>query len=353
MSATPFDHPLLGRLLGDHEVAAQFSAEAEIAQMTVFESALAVAEGAEGVIPAESAAAIAGSLAAFQPDMAAIAEATARDGVPTIELIRQMRGHVGAPHGEHIHFGATSQDVIDTGLMLRLRPALATLARRLGVLIERLEHLAAREADRQLMGRTRMQDALPITAGARIEAWSLPLGRHRERLVELRPRLLVLQFGGAVGTLDKLGDKGRAVSERLASHLELGLPARSWHTQRDNLAELAGWLSLVSGTLGKLGEDVGLMALMGEVVLEGTGGSSAMPHKQNPVKAEALVALARYNATLVSGAHQALPAELERSGAGMMLEWLVVPQMVVATAAALRTGIDLVGSITSMGTGHG
>src|SRR5690606_13415398 len=173
------------------------------------------------------------------------------------------------------------------------------------------------------------------------------------RLVELRPRVLVLQFGGAVGTLDKLGAKGRAVAERMAAHLELGLPVRSWHTQRDNLAELGGWLSLVSGTLGKLGQDIALMALSGEVALDGTGSSSAMPHKQNPVKAEVLVALARYNATLVSGMHQALVSEQERSGAAWTLEWMVLPQMVVAAGAALRTAIDLVGSIKSMGAGHG
>lgn len=355
MSVSPFDHPLLSRLLGDGEIAAQFSAEAEIAQIAVFESALAVAEGAEGVIPAEAAAAIAGRLTSFEPDMAAIAEATARDGVVTVELVRQMRAHVGAPHGELLHFGATSQDAIDTSLVLRLRPVLATLAQRLGALIDALEQLAARDGDRPLMGRTRMQDALPITAGTRIEQWSLPLARHRERLVELRPRVLVLQFGGAVGTLDKLGSKGRAVAERMASRLSLGLPQRSWHTQRDNLAELAGWLSLVTGTLGKMGQDVALMAMnpVAEVSLEGTGGSSAMPHKQNPVAAEVLVALARLNATLVAGMHQALVSEQERSGAAWTLEWLVLPQMLVATGAALRTATGLAGAITSMGGTHG
>ena len=353
MSVTPFNHPLLGRLLGDGEVAAQFSAEAEIAQMTVFESALAVAEGAEGVIPPDAAAAIASRLASFEANMAALAEATARDGVVAVEFVRQLRAHVGEPHGAHVHFGATSQDVIDTALVLRLRPVLATLGQRLNSLVAELEQLSAREGARPLMGRTRMQDALPITAGARIEAWSLPLARHRERLVELRPRVLVLQFGGAVGTLDKLGAKGRSVAERMAAHLDLGLPKHSWHTERDGLVELAGWLSLLTGTLGKMGQDIALMALAGEVALEGTGGSSAMPHKHNPVKAEMLMALARYNATLVAGMHQALVSEQERSGAAWTLEWLVLPQMVVAAAAALRTAIELARSIKSIGAGHG
>jgi 3-carboxy-cis,cis-muconate cycloisomerase len=196
---------------------------------------------------------------------------------------------------------------------------------------------------------------VPITVSARVETWSLPLGRHLERLHDIRPRLLVLQFGGAAGTLDKLGSKGRAVADRMAALLGLRLPIRSWHSQRDSLAEFASWLSLVTGTLGKIGEDIALMAqnAVGEIVLEGGGASSAMPHKQNPVKAEVLVALARYNATLLSAMHQGLVHEQERSGAAWTLEWLTLPQMAVATGAALRTAAELLGSVRSIGTDHG
>lgn len=355
MSAALGDHPLLGGLLGDEEVAAQLSADADLLQMTVFESALAIAEGAEGAIDKDAAAAIAQALATFTPDVTAIRAGAAKDGVTVPELVRQMRAHIGDPYGRLLHFGATSQDVIDTSLVLRLRAILMLFEARLQRLAATLVSLDEQFGDVVLMGRTRMQDALPITASDRIAAWTAPLSRHLARLDELRPRLLVLQFGGPVGTLTELGDKAAAVSRRLADALELNLPQRSWHTQRDTVAELASWLSLVTGSLGKLGEDVALMAqnAIGEIALDGGGASSAMPHKQNPVQAEVLVALARYNATLLGGMHQALIHEQERSGAAWTLEWLVLPPMLTTTGAALRLANDLAGSIKGMGKTDG
>jgi 3-carboxy-cis,cis-muconate cycloisomerase len=196
-----------------------------------------------------------------------------------------------------------------------------------------------------------MQDALPIKVADRIGAWRAPLLRHLARIEEIAPRLLVLQLGGAVGTRDKLGGKGAAVAARLAYQLDLAVPAHAWHTQRDGLAEFAGWLSLVTGSLGKLGADVALMAQAagGEIALRGGGGSSAMPHKSNPVAAEVLVALARYNATLVSAMHAALVHEQERSGSAWTLEWLALPQMIMTAAAALRTAGSLLADVESLG----
>ena len=244
---------------------------------------------------------------------------------------------------------------MDTALVLGLKSVLERLEGRLRVLLADLDALSSRFGARSLMGRTRMQDALPVSAGHRIAAWSAPLSRHLSRLAELRPRLLVPQFGGAVGTLDKLGARGAAVSAALAGELGLGVPSANWHTQRDGVAEYANWLSLVSGALGKLGQDVLLMAQnsVGEIVLEGGGGSSAMPHKHNPVRAEVLVSLARYNATLLPAMHHALVAEQERSGAAWTLEWLTLPQMSVTCGASLRTAIELVGSIRGMGEPDG
>jgi 3-carboxy-cis,cis-muconate cycloisomerase len=353
MAVSPFDHPLYRDLLGDDEVAGHFAGEREWAQYVRFETALARAAAAEGLIPEAAAEAIA--TAVFHPDETAIRAATARDGVPIPEFVRQLRQHVGERYAAHVHFGATSQDVIDTGLVLRLGTVADILDRRLADLVAAFEHLASRFGDHRLMGRTRMQDALPITVGSRVETWSLPLARHRVRLQELRPRLLVLQFGGAVGTLEKFGARGGAVAKRLAINLGLGLPQRSWHTQRDGLVEFAGWLSLLTGSLGKFGADVALMAqnAIAEIELEGGGGSSTMPHKSNPVRAEALVALALYNATLLPAMHHALVAEQERSGAAWTAEWLTLPQMAVATGAALRTAMALAGSIRGMGTRNG
>jgi 3-carboxy-cis,cis-muconate cycloisomerase len=351
MSATPFDSHLLSGLLGDEEAASYFTAEAELREMILFEEALALAEGEEGIIPVAAASFIADQISTFEPDIAAIRNATARDGVIGVEFVRQLRDWVGAPHGAHVHFGATSQDLVDTALVRRLRPLLAVLEQRIEQVLGALDHLDHRFGGQEIMARTRMQDAIAIHASDRIASWCGPLRRDLERLHQLAPRLLVLQFGGAAGTLDKLGDRGPAVAARLAEKLNLGMPPGAWHSQRDNLAEFGGWLSMVSGSLGKIGVDIGLMAQnrAGEIALSGTGASSAMAHKANPVAAEVLVALARHNATLVGGMHQALVHEQERSGAAWTLEWLTLPQMAITTAASLRTAHHLLHSVTRMG----
>ncbi|MGX8013041.1 3-carboxy-cis,cis-muconate cycloisomerase [Mesorhizobium sp. ORM8.1] len=349
MTVSPFDHPLLSGLVGDEEAARHFSVEADIDAMLGFEQALAQAEAACGVIPNEAEAAIVKALASFRPDTAKLKAGVTKDGVVVPELVRQIRATVGAQYGEFVHFGATSQDVIDTSLVLRLCQVIDHIGLLLGENIVRLTGLEQEFEGKALMAVTRMQPAIPITVGDRLAAWRAPLERHQLRLAEVSGRLLVVQFGGAAGTLEKLGGKAAAVRAALAAKLGLG-DAPQWHSQRDALAEFAGWLSLVTGSLGKFGQDVALMAQAGtEVKLSGGGGSSAMPHKQNPVKAEALVALARFNAVQLSGMHQALVHEQERSGAGWMLEWLILPQMVVATAGALRLAAELAGQIESLG----
>jgi 3-carboxy-cis,cis-muconate cycloisomerase len=351
MTATPFDHPLLSALLGDDEIAPYFSADAELAEFCAFEAALAHAEAAEGVIPAQAAEAIAHACKSFTPDLAAIRAAAARDGVPVPEFVRQLRGLVPEPFREHLHFGSTSQDLVDTALVRRLAPVLELFGARLAAIIACLDELDRGFGQASMMARTRMQQAIPITVADRLAEWRGPLPRHLERLSQLRPRLLVLQFGGAAGTLDRLGGKGPAVARRLAAALDLGAPDRSWHSQRDGLGELAGWLALVAGSLGKIGADIALMAQneVGEIALAGGGTSSAMPHKSNPVAAEVLVALARHAATLAGGMQQALVHEQERSGAAWTLEWLTLPQLVMSTGAALGTTQNLLGRITRLG----
>ncbi|MDX8513003.1 3-carboxy-cis,cis-muconate cycloisomerase [Mesorhizobium captivum] len=349
MTVSPFDHPLLSGLLGDEEAARHFSLEADIAAMLSFERALAEAEAECGLITHDAADAIVKVLASFRPDTAKLHAGVATDGVVVPELVRQIRAAVGGQYGEFVHFGATSQDVIDTSLVLRLRAAIDHIGLLLSENIVRLANLEEEFGGRPLMAVTRMQPAIPVTVGDRIASWRAPLERHQQRLKEQSGRLLVVQFGGAAGTLDKLGDKGAAVRAALAAKLGLG-DAPQWHSQRDALAEFASWLSLVTGSLGKFGQDIALMALTGAgIKLAGCGGSSAMPHKQNPVKAEALVALARFNATQLAGMHQAQVHEQERSGAAWTLEWLLLPQMVVATAAALTFAAELAGQIESLG----
>jgi 3-carboxy-cis,cis-muconate cycloisomerase len=337
MSVSPFDSPILSALLGDAEVAAHFSVEADIRAMLAFESALAHAQSTVGLIPAEAAARIAEVCVSWSPGIAALAKGAARDGVVAPELVKLLRAQVGAPHDKQVHRGATSQDVVDTSLVLRLKPILALFEARLLALAERLRELSRTQGAVKLMGRTRMQRALPIHVADKLRAWREPLERHLTRLGELRPRLLVVQFGGAVGVRGDLDGEGEAVVAQLARLLQLHA-GPCWHVERDALAELASWTSLVSGSLGKIGVDVALMAQneIGEVKLAEGGGSSAMPHKSNPVRAETLIALARFNAAMLGAQHQTLVHENERSGAAWTLEWLVLPQMIVATGAALR-----------------
>ncbi|MFO1106783.1 MAG: 3-carboxy-cis,cis-muconate cycloisomerase [Amaricoccus sp.] len=347
MGTAIFDHPWLGGLVSDPETEALLGPEAEIAAMIDFERALAAAEAACGVIPAAAASRIGAALEGFRPDLAALRSATARDGVVVPDLVRQLRAAAGE-NGASLHFGATSQDVIDTALILRLKPLVGLWRSRLRALDHALGILAERFGDKRLMGRTRMQAAIPITAGDRIAAWRGPLPRHLARLDALERDLLVLQFGGAAGTLEKLGPQAGAVRAALADRLGLG-DAPQWHSQRDRIAALADWLALVAGTLGKLGQDVALMAQGGEIRLSGGGKSSAMAHKQNPVAAESLVALARFTAVQVGGLHQAMIHEQERSGGAWTLEWLLLPPTLLATGAALVTAQTLVGAVTEIG----
>ena len=188
-----------------------------------------------------------------------------------------------------------------------------------------------------MVARTRFQQAIPTTFGLKVAGWLAPLLRHRQRLAELLPRLLVVQLGGAAGNLAALGDRGVEVMEDLARELGLACPPMPWHSQRDGLIELAGWLSLVTGSLGKLGQDVLLLAQneVGEIREADGGGSSTMPQKSNPIRAEALVTLARSNATLVAGMHQAALHAHERDGAAWQLEWKILPDMVLAAGSAL------------------
>jgi 3-carboxy-cis,cis-muconate cycloisomerase len=202
-----------------------------------------------------------------------------------------------------------------------------------------------------MMGRTRMQVALPISVSDRIATWSLPMGRHLERLRSLRHQVEALQFGGAVGNRSDLECKGDAVATVMAKSLGLADPPRSWHAMRETVADYAGWLSLVTGTLGKFGQDICLMVQQGveDVTLSGGGASSAMPHKQNPVLAELLVTYGRFNATQVAGMHHALIHEQERSGAAWTLEWMILPTMVATTGKALLVAQELQGKIARLG----
>lgn len=341
----------LDLLLTDPDLGALLSAEADLTAMTTIEVALARACGEHGLIPENAALAIELAAADFEPDTARLAEDTLRDGVVVAGLVKQLRALVGDEYGAHVHFGATSQDVIDTALALRLRNILTLFGARLERLGGTLAALEDRFGANRLMGRTRMQAAIPITAGDRLAVWHGLVGRVLARLDGVRQANLILSLAGPAGTSDKFGAKIGNVRETLAGLLQLSVPDYVPHAARDRFALLGGWLSEVTGALGKIGQDVALMAQneIGEIRLSSAGGSSAMAHKQNPVLAEVLVTLARYNAVQLSGLHQALVHEQERSGAAWTLEWLILPQMLNATGAALVHAQSMLDAIERIG----
>ncbi|MBC8718667.1 3-carboxy-cis,cis-muconate cycloisomerase [Ochrobactrum sp. Marseille-Q0166] len=349
MGLSAFDHPFLSGLFADPDIATFFSADADIAAMLRFETALAEAEAECDVIDRETAKAIVTQLSGFSPNMALLAQGMAKDGVVIPELVRQLRQAVGGEPAEKVHFGATSQDVIDTSLILRVKAATHIITERLSAIAAGLSALAERDGHNSLMGYTRMQAAIPITSGQRIATWKAPLERTLTRISDFSQTGFAVQFGGAAGTLEKFGDRGDAVRAALARKLAL-IDQPQWHSQRDALAEFASLLSLITGSLGKFGQDVALLAEAGqEIQLTGGGGSSAMPHKQNPVAAELLVTLARFNASQLAAQHHALVHEQERSGAAWMLEWLTLPQMVMATGVALQAALALIERIKQLG----
>lgn len=339
MAVTPFDSRIWRDLYGDAEVSALFTDSAEIRAMLLFEGALARAQGRFGMIPETAAAAIGRASETVMLDPAALAEGATRSGISAPALVEAFREAMGAPeHAAYVHFGSTSQDVIDTGLVLRLRRALDIIDVRLATLTDLLGDLAKREAETVMSARTWSQIATPTTLGAKIAVWRSGLSRSRTRIAELRPRSIRLSCAGAVGTLAAMGERGPEVARELAKDLDLAHDETPWHAARDGIAELGGALTLVTGALGKFGAD--LTALTASEVREvraGAGGSSStMPHKANPVGPEALVALARANAGIVGRLYEAQIHGQERQGAAWALEWLTLPQIVVATAAALR-----------------
>ncbi len=335
-SVSPFDSGLFRELLSDAEAARWLGDDAAIRAMLRVEGELALAQADCGLIPAEAAQAIADTAAGLVLPALKLATGTAGAGVPVPALVKALKQALPAEQARWVHFGATSQDIVDTALVLNCRGLLGLYRTRLEHTITALAALAQTHRHTLVAGRTRSQQAVPMSFGYKVAGWLAPLLRQRERLDQLEPRLLRVQLAGAVGTLAAMGEPAADVNRQLAQRLGLA-PAPGWHTQRDSLAELAGWLSLTTGQLGKIGQDWLWLSQseVGEIGFSNGGGSSTMPQKCNPVNAEIMVALARHNAGLVGQFHQALVQEHERSGSAWTQEWLVLPAMLMTTAVAL------------------
>lgn len=270
------------------------------------------------------------------------------NGVPVPALVSAFRKAMQAPdHAQYLHWGATSQDIIDTALILRLRQVVTILGERLTDLIGRLGRLAGDHADLPMAARTYAQVATPTSFGAVVAAWGRPLLRLLDRLDEVRARLLVVSLSGAAGTLSVMGKDGPQVRAALAEGLGLSDPGASWHSERDRMAEFAAWMTALTGALGKMGEDLILLTQSGveEVSLGVGGASSTMPQKSNPVGPSVLAALARMTVGLNANMQGAVLHRQQRDGVAWFTEWLSLPQICIGTGRALALAGDLTATV--------
>jgi 3-carboxy-cis,cis-muconate cycloisomerase len=341
---------LLDDLFRSEEVEKALSDRACLQGMLDFEAGLARAEARAGVIPSSAAVVIATKCKAELFDVAELARGAKLAGnvaIPLLKALTELVAQGDKDAARYVHWGATSQDAIDTGLVLQLRQALQSVGNDLDRLAAALAALATRHRSTIVVGRTWMQQALPTTFGMKVAGWLDAIDRHRGRLRETRRRILMLQFGGAVGTLAALGGRGAEVGKHLAEELALGLPQIPWHSHRDRLAEVATTLGLCVGTLGKIAKDISLhsqteVAEVFEPAEKGRGGSSTMPHKRNPVASAVVLSAAVRVPGLVSTMLTAMAQEHERGLGGWHAEWETLPEIVSLSAGALHQMAELV-----------
>ncbi len=339
MPINPADSPIYGTVFGSDAMRAVFDDVAGLRRMLVVEAALARVEGRLGLIPATAAAAIDAAAPQVTLDPVALGASVRSVGYPVVALVAALSRQAGEA-GRWTHWGATTQDILDTALALQLRDALALLRGSLLATIRALAGQAARHRRAVMPGRTHLQHALPITFGLKCAVWLQPLLAHVQRLDQLRPRVERVQFGGAAGTLASLGDAGITVLEALAAELGLAAPPAPWHVARDGVAEAVGFAGLLCGSLAKIATDIVLLTQteVGEAAephAEGRGGSSTMPQKRNPIASEYILAAARGVQALVPLMQNAMAGDQERATGPWQAEALAIPQAFVLTHGAL------------------
>ncbi|MBS1842351.1 MAG: 3-carboxy-cis,cis-muconate cycloisomerase [Acidobacteria bacterium] len=312
--------PLLDGLFYSPSTEPFFSDAACVQSMLDFEAALANAEAKAGLIPSSASAAITANCRAELFDLNALVASAPQSANLAIPLIKQLTALVARQNAEaarFVHWGATSQDVIDTGLILQMRNALDPILSDLDSLCDALAKLANAHRNTPIVARTLLQQALPTSFGFIVAGWLDALLRHRYRLLALKSNSLVLQFGGAVGTLAALGTNGPVVARHLSEELSLPLPTAPWHSHRDRIAEIAASFGILSGSLAKIAHDLSLhmqteIAELAEPSAPGRGGSSTMPHKQNPVACAAILAATARVPGLISTILSAMPQDHQR-----------------------------------------
>lgn len=342
---------LYASLFYQPDVTAIFSDHALLGYMVQAEVALAKAQAQVNVIPASAAMIIeqVGQNAVAQIDMDALATATGLAGNIAIPFVKQFTAlvkHQDEDASRYVHWGATSQDIIDTATILQCRDALALIEQQVQQAYQVSLKQAQQYRDQVMIGRTWLQQALPITLGHKFARWAGAFKRDLDRLHAMKSRVLTAQLGGAAGSLASLQDQGSTVVQAFAAQLNLTVPACTWHGERDRMVEIASTLALIVGNVGKMAKDWSLLmqteiAEVFEPAAKGRGGSSTMPHKRNPVAAASILAAANRVPALMASVYQSMVQEHERALGAWHAEWLAIPEIFQLCAGALERGSEV------------
>jgi 3-carboxy-cis,cis-muconate cycloisomerase len=341
MGATVIDSCIFGNIFSSDAMRHVWSDENRTAKYVEIERALAIVQGRLGIIPREAADEIVRNCDIEKIDMEKLRGQTERIGYPILGVVSQLNALCRDKLGEYCHWGATTQDITDTATVMQIREGLAIVDAELAAISAALAGLARRHRDTPIIGRSNLQQAIPVTFGYKMATILAAVERHRERLAQLRPRVLVGEFGGACGTLASIEKGAMETQAGLMAELGLGQPVIAWHTVRDGIAEVGAFLGLVGGTLGKVSMDVKLMmqtevAEVYEPFAPGRGSSSTMPQKRNPISCcyiHAAVSVVRQHAAALM---DAMIADHERSTGPWEIEWIVLPEAFCLTAGALK-----------------
>src|SRR2546426_2895193 len=342
MPATIVDSAIFGNLFSTEAMRQVWSDENRTRKYLDIEAALARVQARLGIIPAKAAAEIVRNCRLEKIDLSKLRAQTERIGYPVLGVVQQLVELCADDLGEWCHWGATTQDITDTATVLQIREGLALIENDLTAISAAMAELASRHRDTPMIGRSNLQQAVPVTFGYKMAGILSAIERHRARLAELRPRVLMGEFAGAAGTLASLGQGGLETQAGLMKELGLAQPAIAWHTQRDTIAEVGCFLGLVTGTLGKLAMDVKLMMQteVGEAYepfAHGRGASSTMPQKRNPISSCYIHACASVVRQQVAALLDAMLADHERSTGPWEIEWIALPEAFLLTAGALRS----------------
>ncbi len=340
MASTAFDSAILGNLFSTEAMREIFRDENRVAIYLAIEAALARVEAHLGIIPAAAAEEISSQAKIEHLDFERLRRRTEVVGSPIIPLVDQLVARCAGDSGQYVHWGATTQDLTDTATIVQMRDALAIVDADLRELSGSFAKLALRYRDVPMAGRSMLQHAVPITFGLKAVEVLAAIERHRARLNELRPRALVGQFGGAVGTLASLGARGLEVQRKLMKELQLGEPEIAWHTHRDTFAEIGSFLAMMTGTLAKFVTDIKLMMQTevgeaAEPAEAGRGSSSTMPQKRNPVACNFIIACASIVRQNAASLMEAMVQDHERASGPWLIEWVAIPEIFLAASGAL------------------